>query len=84
MVLKMQIDGLATNSSDLNLIENLRAIIKQKIYVDERQFYNLDTRWNAIEDACGSIKPCQVRKLTSSIGKYLFKILKNGGGYVAA
>ena len=73
---------VSPNSPDLNPIKNLWAIIKWRIYADGRQFNTLDALWNAVVDACRSIKPCEVRKLTSAIDKRLLKILKNGGGYV--
>jgi len=70
------------NSPDLNPIENLWAIIKQKIYVDGKQFNSLDELWNAVEYACRSITPCEVQTLTSAVDMRLLKILKNGVGYI--
>ena len=70
------------NSPDLNPIENLWAIFKRRIYANGRQFNSLGEMWNAVVDACGSIKPSEVQKLTSSVDKRNLKIFKNRGGYV--
>ena len=60
------------NSPELNLIENLWAIIKQRVYADGRQFNTLDELWNAVLEACRSIKQCEIRKLTPQLISVFF------------
>ena len=66
---------LPANSPDLNLIENLWAIIKRRAYQDGRQFSSCVDLRNAIEDAAASITPVYITKLTSSVDLRVMKIL---------
>ena len=72
------------NSSDLNPIENLWAIIKRRVYCNGRQFTNLNDLWNAIKNVSASITPTEISNLTTSVDQRLVKILRNRGCHVHA
>ncbi|CAI9602155.1 unnamed protein product, partial [Staurois parvus] len=55
------------SSPDLNPIENLWSILKQKIYEDGRQFTSKQQLWEAILTSCKQIPAETVRKLPSSM-----------------
>ena len=72
------------NSPDLNPMENLRAIIKRRVYSNGRQFANLNDRWNAVKDVSGSITPSEISNLTNSVDQRLVEILRNNGYHIRA
>uniref|UniRef100_A0A8C5MML4 Tc1-like transposase DDE domain-containing protein n=1 Tax=Leptobrachium leishanense TaxID=445787 RepID=A0A8C5MML4_9ANUR len=70
------------SSPDLNPIENLWSILKQKIYEGGRQFTSKQQLWEAIVTSCKQIEAQTVQKLTSSMDARLVKLLSNKGSYV--
>lgn len=70
------------SSPDLNPIENLWSILKQKIYEGGRQFTSKQQLWEAILTSCKQIQAETVQKLTSSMDARLVKLLSNKGSYV--
>ncbi|CAI9539051.1 unnamed protein product [Staurois parvus] len=70
------------SSPDLNPIENLWSILKQKIYEGGRQFTSKQQLWEAILTSCKQIQAETVLKLTSSMDARLVKLLSNKGSYV--
>ncbi|KAL0194890.1 hypothetical protein M9458_008462 [Cirrhinus mrigala] len=70
------------SSPDLNPIENLWSILKQKIYEGGRQFTSKQQLWEAILTTCKEIQAETVQKLTSSMDARIVKLLSNKGFYV--
>ena len=71
------------NSPDINPIENLWAIIKQRVYADGRQFSTLPELWKAIQLESAAIPHSLVKKLTDSVNERLFDVIRcQGGGFV--
>ena len=73
------------NSPDLNPIENLWAILKEKLYHGGKQYNNKNDLWDSIKTICSNIEPqtqTQIQNLTKSIDKRIATILKNKGSYV--
>ena len=70
------------NSPDINPIENLWAIIKQRVYVDGRQFSTLSELWKAIQLESAAIPHSLVKKLTDSVNDRLFDVIRCQLGYV--
>ena len=68
------------NSPDINPIENLWAIIKQRVYVDGRQFSTLSELWKAIQLESAAIPHSLVKKLTDSVNDRLFDVIRCQGG----
>lgn len=70
------------SSPDLNPIENLWSIIKQKIYEGGRQFTSKQQLWEAILTSCKDIKAETLQKLTSSMDARIVKVISMKGSYV--
>ena len=70
------------NSPDLNCIENLWSIVKQKAYKGGKQFDNKDDLWVAVRSAFNEVNPSLVKQLTSSMDKRLVTIFEKKGGRV--
>ena len=70
------------SSPDLNPIENLWSIIKQKIYEGGRQFISKQQLWDAILTSCKEIKAETVQELTSSMDARLMKVISSKGSYI--
>ena len=70
------------NSPDINPIENLWAIIKQRVYADGKQFSALHELWTAIKLESAAIPRSLVQKLTDSMTDRLFDVIRCQGGYV--
>ena len=70
------------SSPDLNPIENLWSILKQKIYEGGRQFTSKQQLWEAILTSCKEIQAETVQKLTRSMDARIVKLLSNKGSYV--
>ena len=70
------------SSPDLNPIENLWSIIKQKIYVGGRQFTSKQVLWEAIMASCKDIKAETIKELTSSMDARIVKLISKKGSYV--
>ena len=62
------------NSPDINPIENLWAIIKQRVYADGKQFSTLHELWKAIKLESAAIPHSLVQKLTDSVNDRLFDV----------
>ena len=61
---------------------NLWSIIKKGVYEGGEQFTSKDALWEKILDVAKAIPPNQIKKLTSSVDKRLFKVMSRNGGYV--
>ncbi|KAL6456377.1 hypothetical protein MHYP_G00349200 [Metynnis hypsauchen] len=70
------------SSPDLNPIENLWSIIKQKIYESGRQFTSKQQLWEAILTSCKEIQAETLQKLTSSMDARTVKVISKKGSYV--
>ena len=70
------------SSPDLNPIENLWSILKQKIYESGRQFTSKQQLWEAVLTSCKDIQAETIHKLTSSMDARIVKLLSNKGSYV--
>ena len=69
-------------SPDLNPIEHLWSILKRGVYEGGEQFTSKDALWRKIVDVARAITPFQIKQLTSSVDKRLFKVISTNGGYV--
>ena len=70
------------NSPDLNSVENLWSIAKQRVYADGKQYSSKDALWEAIQQAADSIPRSLIRKLTESVNQRLFDIIRLNGSHV--
>ena len=70
------------NSPDLNPIENLWSIIKQKVYAGSHQFDSKEDLWDAIVSASQSVEPATIKALTASVDSRLVKLLQSNGGHI--
>ena len=70
------------SSPDLNPIENLWSILKQKIYEGGRQFTSKQKLWEVILTSCKDIQAETVQKLTSSMDARIVKVISQKGSYV--
>ena len=70
------------NSPDLNPIENLWSIVKQRVYAVGKQYSSKDAMWEAIKQAADSIPRSLLRKLTESVNERLFDIIRLNGSHV--
>lgn len=70
------------SSPDLNPIENLWSILKQKINGPGRQFTSKQQLWEAILISCKEVPAETLQKLTSSMDARIVKLLSNKGSYV--
>ena len=70
------------NSPDLNPMENLWSIIKQRVYADGKQYSSKDTLWEAIKQAADSIPRFLIRKLTEPVNERFFDIIRLNGSHV--
>ena len=68
------------NLPDINPIENLWAIIKQRVYADGKQFSTLPESWKAIKLESATIPHSLVKKLTDSVNDRLFDVIRCQGG----
>ena len=68
------------NSPDINPIENLWAIMKQRVYVDGKQFSTLHELWKAIKLESAAIPHSLVKKRTDSVHDRLFEVIRCQGG----
>ncbi|KAF4709288.1 hypothetical protein FOZ63_032028, partial [Perkinsus olseni] len=73
-----------SNSPDLNPVENYWAILKRKIYANNRQYNDLDTLWDAVQAAAKAISSAEVKNLTDSVDKRLEKLFITRGGHIKA
>ncbi len=71
-----------SNSPDLNPMENLRSIIKRKIYSGGRQYNKLDELWAAIESAAKKITQEEILSLTASVDRRLECVLAAQGRHI--
>ena len=70
------------SSPDLNPIENLWSILKQKIYEGGRQFTSKQQLWEAILTSCKEIQAETLQKLTRSMDARIVKLLSKKGSYI--
>lgn len=70
------------SSPDLNPIEQFWSILKRGIYEDGVQYSSKEALWKKIQAVSKSIKPDEIRKLTSSMDDRLFKVISKHGSYV--
>ncbi len=71
-----------SNWPDLNPIENLWAIIKQRVYADGKLFSTLDDLWEAIKQESATMPRSLVKKLTDSANDRLFDVISGHGAYI--
>lgn len=71
------------SSPDLNPIENIWSLVKEKLYRESKQYNSLDELWQAICTACEAIKPEQIKNITYSMNSRLAKVLMNNGKYIS-
>ena len=66
-------------SPDLNPIENLRNIVKRKVYQNGRQYMSKDELWQKIVVVCRAFTLEEIQKLTGSMDKRLLLIISKKG-----
>lgn len=71
------------NSPDLNPIENLWSIIKQRLFCANQQYNSKDQIWNAVVDICNKLSHENIRSLTKGMKKRLLKVHSVKGRYIA-
>ncbi|KAF0034420.1 hypothetical protein F2P81_012178 [Scophthalmus maximus] len=71
-----------SSSPDLNPIENLWSILKQKIYKVGRQFTSKQQLWEAILTYCKDIQAETLQELTRSMDARIVKVISKKGSYV--
>ena len=64
-----------------NPIEQLWSILKRKVYKGGQQFSSKDVLWRKVEEAARAISPSEIKKLTESRDKRLFKVTSKHGSY---
>ncbi|XP_076048296.1 uncharacterized protein LOC143029529 [Oratosquilla oratoria] len=69
-------------SPDLNPIEQLWSILKREVYEGGQQFTSKDALWNKIVAVASTIKPSQIKRLTSSVDSRLLRVISRNGSYV--
>lgn len=71
------------NSPDLNPIENLWSIIKQRHYADGRQFMNKNELWDAFQEISQGISADDIMKLTNSMDQRLIQVIAKRGKHIS-
>lgn len=71
------------NSPDLNPIENLWSIMKQRLYANNRQFKSKDELWNALLEISRDITADDIQKLTNSMDRRLFEVISKRGKHIS-
>ena len=66
-------------SPDLNLIENLWAIVKKKIFAGGKQYEN---KADAIQTVCKDVNSKEIESLTNSLEKHVMLVLEKTGGHI--
>ena len=69
-------------SPDINPIENLWFVVKQRLYEAGKQYYNKNELKKAITKCCRTISTETIKKLTASMDERLVKIIECHGGYI--
>lgn len=69
------------SSPDLNPIENLWAILKQRIYMEGQQYATLTSLWETLVAQAALIQPDEILKLTSSMDNRLLRVVAKKGGH---
>ena len=69
-------------SPDLNCIENLWSIVKNKIYEGNKQYATLDELWGAIVRVCKNVDSVVIEKLTGSMDNRLVATLERKGAHI--
>ena len=72
----VSIIGWPPCSPDLNPIEHLRSILKRGVYEGGEQVTSKDVLWNKLVDIARAIYSCQIKQLTSSVDKGVFRLIK--------
>ena len=70
------------HSPDLNCIENLWGLLKQRLYVNNKQYSGKPDLKVAIERKLRDIEESTIMKLTSSMDARIVKVLKANGEYI--
>lgn len=70
------------SSPDLNPIENLWGILKQRIYMEGQQYATLTSLWDTLVAQSAQIQPDEILKLTSSMDNRLLRVVAKKGGHV--
>ena len=74
--------GLAGSSPDAKCIENLWGLLKQRLYVNNKQYSSKPDLKVAIERKLRDIEESTIMKLTSSMDARIVKVLKANGEYI--
>lgn len=70
------------NSPDLNPIENLWSIIKQRLYCDGQQYHSKEQVWKAIEGVCQQLTCKEIMNLTQGMKDRLLNVYAVKGRYI--
>lgn len=68
------------NSPDVNPIEMLWSLIKQKVYENGKQYSSVDALWAAVCKACTEVPEEHLKNLVNGVDKRLVKLIKSKGG----
>ncbi|CAI9717404.1 Hypothetical predicted protein [Octopus vulgaris] len=70
------------SSPDLNPIENLWSIAKQKLYERGKQYNSKVELWNDVQSIIAAVSPDQIGKLTNSMDNSLVTLFEKKGRYI--
>ena len=70
------------HSPDLNCIENLWGLLKQRLYANNKQYSSKPDLKVAIESKLRDIEESTIMKLTSSMDARSVKVVKANGEYI--
>ena len=71
------------NSPDLNPIENLWSIIKQRLYANGRQFMSKIELWDAFQEMSRGITAEDIMNLTNSMDQRLIQVIAKRGKHIS-
>ena len=78
---KLKVVDWPAQSPDLNPLENLWAIVKQRVYNFPTPPKNKDELWARVQEVWYSITPEECRKLVASVPESIQAVIKSKGGY---
>ena len=70
------------SSPDLNPIENLWSVVKQRLYPETKQYNSKTQLWEALQNVCKGLEPEIIENLTKSMDDRLFRLVQRNGRYI--
>ena len=78
---KLKVIDWPAQSPDLNPLENLWVIVKQRVYNFPNPSKNKDELWARVQEVWYSITPEECRKLVAGVPERIQAVIKSKGGY---